>query len=187
VKRPGHEAADRASDQDSANATGAHAAPHAMYQVDRPGDVRGDDMLDLVEVLVEKCLAEPWPALASRASTGRWPMASINASTPSSVARSVSLVATAAPAARKSAAAVWSGSSVAMTRSKPLFAHSRAQGKQGGQQGNQGNQGSQQGQGNEGDRDRSAGREQQGGGQQNQGNQSGQRQDSGQGGGQQNR
>src|SRR3954470_16119669 len=54
----GHEAGDRAGDQDAALAARAHVAADLVDQVDRAGDVGVDDAAHLGEVLVEEALAE---------------------------------------------------------------------------------------------------------------------------------
>ena len=54
----GHEAGDGTGDQDAATATLAHVASDFLDEVDRAGDVGVDDLQHLVEVLVEKALAQ---------------------------------------------------------------------------------------------------------------------------------
>ena len=54
----GHEAGDRAGDQDPAAAAGPHVAADLVHQIERAGDVGVDHMPHVVEVLIEERLAE---------------------------------------------------------------------------------------------------------------------------------
>ena len=54
----GHEAGDRAGDQDAAFVRDAHVAARPLDEIDRAGDVGVDDVPDLFEILVEKRFAE---------------------------------------------------------------------------------------------------------------------------------
>ena len=70
LERSGDETRDRSCDQDLAPASVAHVAADQMKQFERTGDIGGDHALHLVEVLIEKCLAQPMAGIGGQGAHG---------------------------------------------------------------------------------------------------------------------
>ena len=64
--RARHETGDGAGQQDAALATAAHRPADELDQIDRPGDVRVDDVPRVLEVLIEKSVSQPMPGVGEQ-------------------------------------------------------------------------------------------------------------------------